>query len=692
MAVSNIAPISFDEELKTALGLSETACKAFANAGVKTVRDLLFYLPLRYEDRSHVTPIAALKDGQVALIHGKIVSANLQRGKRQILKATIQDANGDSLQLTYFRFYPSLLQQYQTGREGLFYGKAQYNGSFGYQMAHPEVSWLKEGEVPHLPDTLQAIYPSIKGITQSRWQQALHKALTRLPEENDPFTALGYCSLKQALNDIHQPQTEEIIPQPNDNRHPAWQRLIIEELTAHQLSLLNARQQLRHYPAPILPEQSTLIQQFLAQLPFQLTDAQQRVHREIAHDMAKPQAMLRLVQGDVGSGKTVIALMACLQAIAAGGQAVFMAPTELLAEQHADNIRRLLGALPVNCALLVSKLGAKEKRERLAAIASGEIQLIIGTHAVFQAQVQYQRLALVAIDEQHRFGVHQRLQLQEKAPEHSTVHQLILTATPIPRTLAMSAYGELDTSIIDSLPAGRKPIRTSVVSNAKRLEVMTRVGAVCASGKQAYWVCPLIEESEVLECENAQATADALRAHLPNIKIALIHGRLEAEIRRDTMNAFAAGKIDLLVATTVIEVGVDVPNASLMIIENAERFGLSQLHQLRGRVGRGNTQSDCLLMYQPPLGETAKRRLAIMRESTDGFRIAEEDLAIRGAGELLGTRQTGEAGLRIANLERDILFAEKAEKLALQFWQDNPIFVQVLANRWVGEKAQYLHV
>lgn len=683
--------MSFDDDLKIALGMSEALYKIFGQFGIYKIRDLLFHLPLRYEDRSHITPIPALKDGQTVLIHGQVVSANLQRGRRQMLKAIVQDASGEQLQITYFRFYPSLLKHYQTGRMGLFYGKAQYT-QFGYQMAHPEVTWLAQGEVPQLSDTLHAVYPTSKGLTQLRWQQTIRQALNRLVEEEDVLTALGFYSLKRALTTIHQPQTHEGLLLSDVHHHPAWQRLILEELIAHQLSLLSARQLLRSYPAPVLSENVPLIQQFLTQLPFALTVAQQRVAREISADMASSQAMLRLVQGDVGSGKTVIALLACLQAIASGYQAVFMAPTELLAEQHAQNIQRLLGDLPVKTVRLVSKLSAKDKRERLASIAQGEAQLIIGTHAVFQKQVRYHRLALVAIDEQHRFGVHQRLQLQEKAPQNTTVHQLILTATPIPRTLAMSAYGELDTSVIDQLPAGRKPIRTTVVSNEKRQAVIARVGAVCASGRQAYWVCPLIEESEVLECENAEQTAQTISALLPHIKVALVHGRLDADVRRQTMADFAQGRIDLLVATTVIEVGVDVPNACLMIIENAERFGLSQLHQLRGRVGRGSEQSDCLLMYQAPLGETAKRRLSIMRETTDGFRIAEVDLEIRGAGELLGTRQTGESGLRIADLERDITFAEYSEQLATQFWQENPAFVEVLARRWVGQKAQYLNV
>ena len=473
--------------------------------------------------------------------------------------------------------------------------------------------------------------------------------------------------------------------------HPARRRLIIEELVAHQLSIQNARQRLREQRATALPAEPPLLQQFRAALPYTLTAAQQRVCAEIAADLAQTTPMLRLVQGDVGSGKTVVALSACLQAIAAGQQAVFMVPTELLAEQHAANIRHLLGNLPVRVETLTSKMPAADKRASLQAIADGSADLIIGTHAVFQEQVRYARLALVVIDEQHRFGVHQRLQLQDKTAPGASVHQLVLTATPIPRTLAMSHYGELDCSIIDALPAGRQPIQTSVVSNQKRDAVIARVGENCRAGRQAYWVCPLIEESDTLECENAEATAAQLQMMLPDIRVALLHGRMNNDQRQATMSAFVAGEAQLLVATTVIEVGVDVANATLMIIENAERFGLAQLHQLRGRVGRGSAQSYCLLMYQPPLGETAQRRLRIMRETTDGFRIAEEDLAIRGAGELLGTRQTGEASFRVARLPRDGDLLAETERLTRTLRAEHPDYCDVLLARWTASREKYLN-
>lgn len=686
----------YSDELATALSLSENVAQAFSRAGVKTVRDLLLHFPLRYEDKSHITPINNLRDGQNALVHATVSKVDIQSGRRQMLRVDIQDKSGSIMKLRYFRFYPSQLQHFTIGRKGLFFGKISAS-PYGYEMAHPEITWLAEGEVPELPDTLQPVYPTVKGLSQIRWQQTIRKAMQQLPSvENDPLTALGWWDFNRCLELLHRPKMGDILPMPEDATHPAKQRLILEELIAHQLSLLTARDNLRTAPAPILPTDSALLQAFITNLPYQLTSAQQRVYQEISTDLARETPMLRLVQGDVGSGKTIIALMACLQAVAAGKQAVFMAPTELLAEQHYNNICRLLANLPdtlaVNIVHLISKMPVKEKREKLASIADGRAQMIIGTHAVFQEQVTYHHLALVAIDEQHRFGVHQRLQLQEKARDGYALHQLVLTATPIPRTLAMSVYGELDTSIIDKLPEGRQPIRTSVISNEKRDAIIERVGAVCAQGRQAYWVCPLIEESEMLECQNAQETADYIQTLLPNTRVALIHGRLDVQERRDTMAAFAAGKIDLLVATTVIEVGVDVPNATIMIIENAERFGLSQLHQLRGRVGRGNAQSDCLLMYQPPLGETANRRLSIMRETTDGFRIAEEDLAIRGAGELLGTRQTGEVGFRIADFNRDEPLLARAEVLAEQWHMEKHPFITVLLERWVGARTQYLHV
>ena len=678
--------------LPAALNIGGKTAELFARAGITTLRELILHLPLRYEDRSHLTPIAALRDGATVQICGEIVHADLIQRQRRILTVTVRDEAGDMCKLLYFNYYPSQQKAFVPGRRGLYYGKACWTPR-GYQIHHPEITWLEAGQIPQLTEHLYPVYPTVKGLGQARWQGVIKKALDlvlpTLPEA-DPLTAAGYLPLPAALTALHRPPEHSNPDALLDRSHPARRRLILEELIAHQLAIQNARARVRSQRALALPADAPLLRDFRAALPYILTRAQERVCAEIAADLAQATPMMRLVQGDVGSGKTIVALAACLQAIAAGSQAVLMVPTELLAEQHAANLRRLLAGLPVTLTTLTSKMAAAEKRAALAAIADGSAQLIIGTHAVFQEHVAYARLALVVIDEQHRFGVHQRLQLQEKTADYAT-HQLVLTATPIPRTLAMSLYGELDLSIIDTLPAGRRPIQTNVVANHKRDTVIARVGANCRDGRQAYWVCPLIEESDALECENAAATAEQLQTLLPDIRVALIHGKMANDERQAAMAAFVAGEAQLLVATTVIEVGVDVANATLMIIENAERFGLAQLHQLRGRVGRGSEQSYCLLMYQPPLGDTAQRRLRIMRETTDGFRIAEEDLAIRGAGELLGTRQTGEAMFRVAKLPLDADLLGETERLTRAFRAHHPDWCQTLLDRWTAARERYLN-
>lgn len=687
--------MDFNDCLLQALSITDKTAENFHRAGIKNLRDLLFHLPIRYEDRSQITPIADLREGISAQIIAEVVSVDLIRRHKPILVVTVGDTTGSTCQIIYYHFYSGQQKAFIVGRRGVFYGKVTRTMT-GYQISHPEISWLSANEIPDLPKTLSAIYATVKGLNQRLWRSAVAKALKLVAAESrqtDPFHAEGMMSFTQALYSLHQPhETDSNQTSLLSEKHPARQRLIIEELCAHQLFLQAAREKIRILPAIALQDKQSLIQEFIARLPFDLTQAQQKVFSEIRADLGKKQPMMRLVQGDVGSGKTIIALLACLQAVSAGKQAVFMVPTELLAEQHYDNISRLLCELPVHIVMLVSKMGAAKKRAVLHAIATGSAQIIVGTHALFQQQVQYANLALIVIDEQHRFGVHQRLQLQNKAVSAATAHQLILTATPIPRTLAMSHYGELDTSIIDALPGGRKPIHTAVINNTKRDAVVTRVGAVCRQGHQAYWVCPLIEESDTLECENAENIALQLQKQLPDIKIALLHGRIPDKIRRETMNAFANGEVQLLVATTVIEVGVDVPNATLMIIENAERFGLAQLHQLRGRVGRGKEQSYCLLLYQAPLSTVARHRLHTMRETNDGFRIAEEDLAIRGAGELLGTRQTGEAFFRVAQLPRDEDLLLYVNQLVETIQYKNPQFAQILLNRWLGTCTQYLHV
>lgn len=678
--------------LAEALAISDKAAASFARAGVHSLAQAWFYLPRRYENRAQLTPISDFSDGAMVQTVARVVNAEVIARRTRMLLVTLRDDAGALCRLRYFRFYPSQLRQFTHDRRGLFYGKAVAS-DYGYELHHPEIQWLAENELPTLPEGYTALYPTIKGISQQQWRSLLDKALRaaeRLLPTEDALSEQGLPSLGGALKALHQPDATMTLADLHDPRHPARKRLIIEELCAHRLSVLHARAQLRSKTVPRLVSDDDLPAALLARLPFALTSAQQRVSAEIAEDLARNVPMMRLVQGDVGSGKTLVALLACVQCVAAGYQAALMAPTELLAEQHAANLSRLLADLPVDVGLLVSKTPAAEKKARLAAIANGKMQIIVGTHALFQQQVDYHALGLLVIDEQHRFGVHQRLALQQKASDTQAAHQLVLTATPIPRTLAMSQYGELDVSVIDVLPAGRQPITTAVISNDKRGQVIARVGAVCRGGQQAYWVCPLIEESEVIECENAEATAAQLQADLPDIRVALLHGRMNSQQRQDVMAAFVRGDVQLLVATTVIEVGVDVANATLMIIENAERFGLAQLHQLRGRVGRSDLTSFCLLMYQSPLGETAKQRLQIMRESNDGFVIAEEDLKIRGAGELLGVRQTGDALFHIADLERDQDLLPSVHRLC-DTWQhqQHPI-IDDLLTRWLSGREQYL--
>lgn len=663
------------------LKIGEKTLSHLKGAGFSHISSLLFYLPIRYEDQTKITPIAKLRPEQSALVRAKVVAVRVHP---KVLQVRVRDAMGMEMSLLFFKYYPNQIKMFLVGREGLFYGKALW-GSQGFAFHHPSIRWLKKDEIPTLPETLTPIYRSLASISQKQWQNWIAQALVRVPDD-DPLTNLGWLSLKKALCILHQPSPTENPIALLSPQHPARMRLIFDELLAHHTSIAYARarrEQQRAYP---LPKSKTLLPQLKALLPYQLTTAQNRVIGEIQADLNRRHPMQRLVQGDVGSGKTLVAFAACLHAIEAGKQAALMAPTELLAEQHFLNLKRFAEPLAIGCVLLSSKQPAAQKRKHLQMIATGEAQLVIGTHALIQEQVQYHDLALVAIDEQHRFGVHQRLKLQQKN-QYATPHQLILTATPIPRTLAMSHYGELDVSIIDQLPAGRKPIQTSIMNREKRFAIMHRLGEICATGKQAYWVCPLIEESEVLECENAEATFQQLQSALPHLSIGLIHGRMPAAKRQAIMKRFVDNQVQLLVATTVIEVGVDVPNANIMVIENAERFGLSQLHQLRGRVGRGAEQAHCLLLYQSPLGEIAQKRLETMRQSHDGFYIAEQDLQLRGAGELLGTKQTGEMGFLIAELPRDEALLTQ---VAACFQSLDAISQSALQKRWLVTKAQYL--
>ncbi len=662
-----------------------------------SVQVVLFRLPLRYQDRTRVVPIAALQPGQDAVIEGEVRVADVVFGRRRSLVCRLQDGSG-TITLRFFHFSQAQRNQLQTGVRLRCYGEAR-RGPSGLELIHPEYRLRDpQGDAEAgLEQTLTPVYPSTEGIGQAQWRRLSAAALDLLDEDSlpdylppGPQLPGGGIGLAAALRLLHAPPASTPPVALADGRHPAQQRLAFEELLAHQLSLLRLRAETRRLGAPVLGGPDTLQQRLLQQLPFPLTGAQRRVAAEIDADLRQPQPMLRLLQGDVGAGKTVVAALAALRAVASDYQVALMAPTELLAEQHLHNFLSWLDPLGVKIAWLSGRSKARERREALASIAAGEVAVAIGTHALFQDQVRFARLGLVIVDEQHRFGVHQRLALSEKAA--GVPHQLTMTATPIPRTLAMSAYADLDTSVIDELPPGRVPVSTAVIANERREAVITRVREACHGGRQAYWVCTLIEESEALEAQAAEATWTELSAQLPELRIGLLHGRLKSPEKAATMAAFKAGELHLLVATTVIEVGVDVANASLMVIENAERLGLAQLHQLRGRVGRGHAASHCLLLYQKPLSRLGRERLQVMRESTDGFVIAERDLALRGPGELLGTRQTGLLQMRIADLARDAALLDAVRAHAQPFLQRNPAHASALIRRWLPAGERYARV
>ncbi|MCL7941496.1 ATP-dependent DNA helicase RecG [Halomonas sp. ATCH28] len=685
---------SLDAPVTELKGVGEALALKLARLGIERVSDLLFHLPLRYQDRTRITPIATLRAGHEAVVEGEVVAGEVVRGRRRSLLVRLRDGSG-ILSLRFFHFSPAQQQQFQPGVRVRAFGEARA-GATGLELYHPEYRLLASGEAP-VEDHLTPIYPATEGLHQTRLRALIDQALARLDAAPDALPDGIPASLRErfdlpelhhCLDTLHRPPPEADAEQLAAGRHPARRRLALEELLAHRLSLQEVRQRIQEDGAPALPGGRSLQARFLTQLPFALTGAQRRVLDEIAADLARQVPMLRLVQGDVGSGKTVVAAMAALSAIAADCQAAMMAPTEILAEQHYRTFSAWFEPLGIEVAWLSGKLKGKARLDTKAAIQDGRARMVVGTHALFQGDVHFQRLGLAIVDEQHRFGVHQRLALREKGEAGGlTPHQLVMTATPIPRTLAMSAYADLDVSVIDELPPGRTPVKTVVMPDERRPEVMARIRHACAEGRQAYWVCTLIEESEVLECQAAEATRDELVETLPELAIGLVHGRMKASEKAAVMEAFKAGELDLLVATTVIEVGVDVPNASLMIIENPERLGLSQLHQLRGRVGRGAVESFCVLLYHPPLSAHSRERLAVMRETTDGFRIAEKDLEIRGPGEVLGTRQTGLAQMKIADLERDADLLERVAPLAEALLDAHPQASRPLIRRWLGEEA-----
>ena len=671
-------------------GVGTQLANKLARLGIETVQDLLFHLPLRYMDRTRITPIGGLQPHCDVVIEGELRGCDLVYGRRRSLMCRLQDNTG-TVTLRFFHFSNAQRQNLARGGRLRCFGEVR-RGSSGLELYHPEYQFLDRGEPAPLQPYLTAVYPAVEGVGQPRLRGIIDQALTLVSEHSLPELipdGKSTLSLTDALTFIHRPPASAPIEQLAQGSHPAQQRLAAEELLAHHLSLMQLRHSIRRHPAPSLAAEQPLQHQFVNSLPFPLTGAQQRVSREIGIDLAEPRPMLRLVQGDVGSGKTVVAALAALQAVASDYQATIMAPTEILAEQHRHNFQAWLAPLGIEVAMLTGKVKGKARERQLQLIADGTAQIVIGTHALFQEGVQFHRLGLTVIDEQHRFGVHQRLALREKGRDELIPHQLIMTATPIPRTLAMSAYADLDCSTIDELPPGRTPINTVVMAKHRRAEIIEHIRDACSGGRQAYWVCTLIEESDVLEAQAAEATADELHLLLPELSIGLVHGRQKPAQKAATMAAFKNGVIQLLVATTVIEVGVDVPNASLMIIEDPERLGLAQLHQLRGRVGRGGQESHCVLLYSPPLSKQGTERLSIMRQTNDGFRIAEKDLELRGPGEVLGTRQTGEMSLRIADLQRDSHLLPRVKELARSLRREHPQRADAIIQRWLGSVARY---
>ncbi|WP_286953160.1 MULTISPECIES: ATP-dependent DNA helicase RecG [unclassified Pseudomonas] len=676
-------------------GVGEAMAEKLAKVGLENLQDMLFHLPLRYQDRTRVVPIGALRPGQDAVIEGVVSGADVTMGKRRSLVVRLGDGTG-VLSLRFYHFSNAQKEGLKRGTHLRCYGEAR-PGASGLEIYHPEYRALNGDEPPPpVEQTLTPIYPTTEGLTQQRLRLLCQQSLgmlgpRSLPDWLPDELARDYhlAPLDDAIRYLHNPPAEADLDELAEGQHWAQHRLAFEELLTHQLSQQRLRESLRSLRAPLLPKANRLQAQYLANLGFKPTGAQQRVANEIAYDLSQTEPMMRLVQGDVGAGKTVVAALAALQALEAGYQVALMAPTEILAEQHYITFKRWLEPLGIEVAWLAGKLKGKARASALEQIANGA-PMVVGTHALFQEEVQFKHLALAIIDEQHRFGVQQRLALRKKGVAGELCpHQLIMTATPIPRTLAMSAYADLDTSVLDELPPGRTPVNTVLVADSRRFEVVERVRAACAEGRQAYWVCTLIEESGELTCQAAQSTYEELGSALGELRVGLIHGRMKPAEKAAVMADFKQGNLQLLVATTVIEVGVDVPNASLMIIENPERLGLAQLHQLRGRVGRGSAVSHCVLLYHPPLSQIGRERLGIMRETNDGFVIAEKDLELRGPGEMLGTRQTGLLQFKVADLMRDADLLPAVRDAAQALIARWPEHVSPLLDRWLRHGQQY---
>lgn len=663
---------------------------SFGKLGISTIQGLLLHLPLRYIDETRITLIRDLRQGDSVQVEGEIVHAEVTYKPRKALIARLEDASGQ-LTLRFLHFYPSQIATLKVGTKLRVYGEVRH-GFFGYEMVHPQCKHV--GEKTQVAETLTPVYPTTAGLTQPSIRKAIQIALNQnalgetLPAGvYKQFNLPGFAASIQSL---HNPPPDANLGALENRSTPEWRRLAFDELLAQQLSMRKHYAKRRSLDAPSIAASQMLVPQLLKNLAFALTQSQQKVVAEISHDLTQPHPMQRLLQGDVGSGKTVVACMAALQAIEHGWQVALMAPTEILAEQHYKKFETWLMPLKLNIAWLTGSQSKKEREQALADIATGRAQLAVGTHALFQDAVQFNKLGLAIIDEQHRFGVQQRLALRKKGEPEP--HQLMMSATPIPRTLSMSYFADLDVSVIDELPPGRTPIVTKLVSDQRRDEVLQRVREACMAGSQAYWVCPLIEESEALQLQTANDTFTHMQAIFPELNIGLVHGRMKPAEKQEVMAQFSAGNIQLLVATTVIEVGVDVPNASLMVIEHAERSGLSQLHQLRGRVGRGAAKSTCILLYQNKLSETARARLKVIYESNDGFAIAQADLHLRGPGEFLGTRQSGVPMLKIADLERDADLLEAAKNMADKLIKEYPAAVEQHLERWLSHAGDLVKV
>ena len=684
-----------DQVVTSLKGVGPAIAANLKKIGISTIQDVLFHLPLRYVDKTTVTPIRSLRHGDTRVVVGQIDGTQLAYGRRRSLIIGVSDDSGHMLFRMFF-FSRAQQQALQPGKWIWLFGEARL-GSKGLEMIHPE--YRVSESIPESPTSLSLtpVYPTTDGVSQAVWVKITAQVLENITENVEELLPpsilekLALPCLSDALREIHRPAKSSV---GDESAVPVnmRERLVFEELLAQHLSLRQIREQREQKTAIALPKALDLQNSFLSSLPFNLTNAQLRVAAEMSTDLERSSPMNRLVQGDVGSGKTVVAALALLKAVASNGQAALMAPTELLAEQHLATLNAWFGPLGIQVGWLSGKQKKSERTKVLDHLLSGEIQVVVGTHALFQDGVEFNRLLLIIIDEQHRFGVEQRLALRNKGLKNREPHQLVMTATPIPRTLAMAFYADIDVSSLDELPPGRIPIDTVVVSDSRRPELIGRVKEACGAGQQAYWVCPLIDESDVLQAQAATDTVELLSSEMPNIKVALVHGRMKSAEKEAVMQRFRDGEIQLLVATTVIEVGVDVPNASLMVIENAERLGLSQLHQLRGRVGRGNRKSVCLLMYHGTLGQNAKQRLALMRETNDGFEIARKDLEMRGPGEMLGTRQTGELGLRLANVVRDQHWLATVEKVGSELLQEHRELIEPLIDRWLGHRDVYGNV